>query len=88
MSPQRGATPAPFTTADATSVRRLWEPLGLPGIVDIHTHFMPDNVLAKVWSYFDSVGPLLGREWPIAYRAGEQVRVHGLDAFESAPSRP
>lgn len=81
MSPQRGATPAPFTPADAASVRRLWEPLGLPGIVDIHTHFMPDNVLAKVWSYFDSAGPLLGREWPIAYRAGEQVRVHGLAAF-------
>ena len=28
--------------------------LGLPGLVDIHVHFMPDSVLRKVWSYFDN----------------------------------
>ncbi|WP_454198830.1 amidohydrolase family protein [Nocardia sp. Marseille-Q1738] len=55
--------------------------LGLPGIIDVHTHFMPDQVLRKVWAYFDSAGPLLGRAWPIAYRADEQVRLKTLRDF-------
>jgi len=71
----------PFSPADAAAVRALWEPLGLPGVIDIHTHFMPSNVMDKVWAYFDSAGPLLGRDWPITYRADEQARVDGLEAF-------
>ncbi len=55
--------------------------LGLPGLVDVHTHFMPPNVLAKVWAYFDSAGPLLGRQWPVTYRENEQVRVERLRAY-------
>ena len=31
--------------------------LGLPGIIDVHTHFMPKSVMDKVWQYFDSAGP-------------------------------
>jgi hypothetical protein len=53
--------------------------LGLPGLVDIHVHFMPDNVLRKVWDYFDRVGDLApGRQWPITYRSGEQDRLDTL----------
>ncbi|MEU7632527.1 amidohydrolase family protein [Nocardia sp. NPDC049220] len=52
--------------------------LGLPGIIDVHTHFMPDQVLRKVWAYFDAAGPLVGRSWPITYRADEQVRLKTL----------
>ncbi|MCP2275791.1 hypothetical protein SAMN04244553_0622 [Nocardia amikacinitolerans] len=55
--------------------------LDLPGIIDVHTHFMPERVLSKVWSYFDSVGPLTGRSWPIAYREDEQVRLKTLRDF-------
>jgi predicted TIM-barrel fold metal-dependent hydrolase len=55
--------------------------LGLPGIIDVHTHFMPEQVMAKVWAYFDSAGPLVGREWPIAYRDDEQVRLKTLRGF-------
>ncbi|MEU2101015.1 amidohydrolase family protein [Nocardia sp. NPDC019255] len=55
--------------------------LGLPGIIDVHTHFMPDQVLRKVWAYFDSAGPLIGRTWPITYRADEQVRLKTLRDF-------
>lgn len=55
--------------------------LGLPGIVDVHTHFMPESVLRKVWAYFDSVGPLVGRQWPITYRDEEQVRLKTLRGF-------
>ncbi|WP_040807463.1 amidohydrolase family protein [Nocardia concava] len=58
------------------------ERLGLPGIIDIHTHFMPDQVLRKVWGYFDAAGPLIGnREWPITYRDEEQVRLKTLRCF-------
>ena len=60
---------------EAGEVRRFWERLGLPGLVDVHTHFMPERVLHKVWDYFDSVGPLTGgMEWPITYRTEEAER--------------
>ena len=52
--------------------------LGLPGLFDVHVHFMPPQVLRKVWAYFDSAGPLLGREWPITYRLSDDERVAHL----------
>lgn len=55
--------------------------LDLPGIIDVHTHFMPDKVMQKVWAYFDSAGPLTARSWPIAYRDDEQVRLKTLRGF-------
>jgi uncharacterized protein len=48
--------------------------------VDVHTHFMPDNVLAKVWAFFDS-GRAGGQAWPIAYRRPEEDRLALLRAF-------
>ncbi|OBK18827.1 amidohydrolase [Mycobacterium asiaticum] len=66
---------------DPEPVRRIWRGLGLPGIVDVHTHFMPRRVMDKVWRYFDSAGPLIGRPWPITYRADEQQRVQVLRDF-------
>lgn len=64
------------TADEAAEVRRFWQRLGLPGLVDVHTHFMPERVLHKVWGYFDSLGPLTGGvEWPITYRAEEAERV-------------
>lgn len=62
-------------------VRRFWQELGLPGLIDVHTHFMPERVLDKVWAYFDAAGPLTGRPWPIAYRTAENDRVATLRAF-------
>lgn len=41
---------------------------GLPGLADVHTHFLPPRMLRRVWAYFDEGGPLLGRPWPIRYR--------------------
>ncbi|MDH6126777.1 amidohydrolase family protein [Kitasatospora sp. GP82] len=67
--------------SDAAEVRQFWQDLGLPGLIDIHTHFMPERVLAKVWAYFDEVGPLTGRTWPIAYREEEQQRIDRLREF-------
>ncbi|MFF1420983.1 amidohydrolase family protein [Streptomyces sp. NPDC058280] len=66
---------------DIEAVRRFRERIGLPGLVDVHTHFMPERVLKKVWAYFDAAGPLIGREWPISYRHEEDERVALLRAF-------
>lgn len=63
---------------EATRLHALIDRLGLPGLIDVHTHFMPKSVLDKVWAYFDSVGPLTGREWGIAYRFDEAERVAKL----------
>ncbi|MFD3583149.1 amidohydrolase family protein [Streptomyces sp. NPDC058683] len=68
--------------AEAAEVRRFWERLGLPGLVDVHTHFMPERVLHKVWNYFDTTGPLIGGlEWPITYRKEEAERTALLREF-------
>jgi uncharacterized protein len=67
--------------SEAEDVKRFWRRLGLPGLVDIHTHFMPEQVLKKVWAYFDAVGPLTGMEWPITYRHEEEQRVALLREF-------
>ena len=76
-------------------VPALWQGLGLPGLIDLHVHFMPKNVMDKVWAYFDAVGPLTGSVWPIAYRTDEadrlaRLRALGVVAFPSLvyPHRP
>jgi len=85
-------TPGPQSDGD---VRRYWRQLGLPGIVDVHVHFMPDRVMRKVWAYFDSAGPLTGRPWPIHYRWSDEDRLEhlrsmGIRAFPSLiyPHKP
>jgi uncharacterized protein len=42
--------------------------LGVPGLADVHTHFLPPRMMRRVWAYFDDAGPLIGRGWPISYR--------------------
>jgi len=62
-------------------VPALWQSLGLPGLIDVHVHFMPDNVLQKVWRYFDGAGPVTGDAWPIQYREDEPTRLSRLRAM-------
>jgi hypothetical protein len=70
------------THTEADDVRHFWAALGLPGLIDVHTHFMPERVLHKVWDYFDTNGPLIGGlEWPITYRKQEAERVALLRDF-------
>jgi len=66
---------------ETKAVRQIWQSLGLPGVVDVHTHFMPKPVMDKVWQYFDDAGPLVGRRWPIAYRTDEEQRLGTLRGF-------
>ena len=61
---------------DAT--RAFWQDLGLPGLFDVHVHFLPPNVQAKVYAQFDQAGPKIGREWPIRYRGSHEERVERL----------
>lgn len=56
----------------------LYRDLGLPGVADVHVHFMPEPVLRKVWAYFDAVAAQGGREWPIRYRFDEAERLDTL----------
>jgi uncharacterized protein len=49
--------------------------LGLPGLVDVHVHFLPENVLRKVWAYFDAAQENYGMAWPVHYRLPEAERV-------------
>lgn len=59
-------TDAPRSDAE---VARFAADLGLPGIIDLHTHFMPEQVLAKVWAHFDRIVGADGEPvWPITYR--------------------
>ena len=56
----------PVPPASDADVPRFLGELGVPGIVDAHTHFLPERMLAKVWAYFDNAATNYGREWPIA----------------------
>jgi len=55
-----------------------WQRLGLPGLVDIHTHFLPERMMRRVWAHFDEAGPLIGRPWPIEYRWDQDSRLAHL----------
>ncbi len=49
--------------------------LGIPGIVDIHVHGLPDKLQQAVWRFFDA---LESPPWPIAYRDDEDTRLATL----------
>jgi hypothetical protein len=73
-------TVAPDDPDDA-AVPAVWRSLGLPGLIDVHVHFMPERLLARVWAYFDTGGPLLRRPFPVAYRFSEEERIARLRAL-------
>ncbi|WP_308491807.1 amidohydrolase family protein [Microbacterium terrisoli] len=70
-------TPGPLDDAAIPAYLRA---LDVPGIADVHVHFMPQNVLDKVWAFFDRIGDDDGRaSWGIAYRTAEPERVATLE---------
>ncbi len=74
--------PTPRVTApDTAAVREFWAELGLPGLFDVHVHFLPPNIQRAVWAVFDAAGPKIGREWPIRYRESHEERVEILRGF-------
>jgi len=42
---------------------------------------MPQNVLSKVWAFFEQDRAEVGQPWPIVYRGSEDERVAALRAF-------
>jgi predicted TIM-barrel fold metal-dependent hydrolase len=87
-----GPVPAPDTgdgLADA-DVPRWWQQLGIPGLFDVHVHFLPPPVIRKVREQFDTAGPLIGRPWPLAYRGEDdelvsRLRTMGVRRFTALP---
>jgi hypothetical protein len=67
---------APEEDAD---VAGFVEALGLPGLVDVHTHFLPERVMDKVWGYFDAAETHYGTAWPVHYRTSVAERLATLD---------
>ncbi|SHH29978.1 hypothetical protein SAMN05443575_3654 [Jatrophihabitans endophyticus] len=72
-----------------------WRRLGLPGLVDVHTHFLPAPVMAAVWRYFADAEQHYGTAWPIHYQLPEPERVRilgelGVRAFTALvyPHKP
>ncbi|GHG40830.1 amidohydrolase [Sinomonas cellulolyticus] len=71
-------TPGPSSDAEIPAYLAA---LGLPGLADIHVHFLPENMLEKVWRYFDAAEESYGWPWPIAYRVGEEERLRLARGF-------
>ncbi len=81
MSLKPGVSLKPALSRRSARSRRSGGQLGLPGLVDVHTHFMPPNVLAKVWAFFEDGRAATGQAWPIVYRQPEEDRLALLRAF-------
>lgn len=58
-----------------------WQALEVPGLVDIHTHFMPKRLMDAVWRYFDRAEAHYGRAWPVHYRSSDGERLAVLESL-------
>jgi predicted TIM-barrel fold metal-dependent hydrolase len=66
--------------ADA-EIPAYWSALGLPGLADIHVHFLPEPVLVKVREFFDRAQESYGMAWPLHYRQDEAARLALVRGF-------
>ena len=66
---------------DDAGVPGWWQQLGLPGLIDVHVHFMPAPVMDAVWRFFDDAERHYGTAWPVHYRTSEAERVLTLKAL-------
>ena len=60
-------TPGPRTDEEIPDYLRA---LGIPALADIHVHFLPQNMLDKVWGYFDGAQERYGMPWPTGRFSG------------------
>ncbi|MDO5493372.1 MAG: amidohydrolase family protein [Nesterenkonia sp.] len=74
--------------SDDADVPRYLEELGIPALADVHTHFMPQQVLDKVWAYFDRAEEHYGIAWPVTYRTSEAERLQTLRDLGAAAAVP
>ena len=59
----------------------IWQELGLPGLADVHVHFLPEPVMRKVWGFFDAAQQHYGTPWPVQYRLPQDERLAILRAL-------
>jgi uncharacterized protein len=71
----------PSPPSSDAEIPAYWQGLGLPGLADIHVHFLPAEVLRKVWAFFDRAETSYGMAWPVHYRADEQARLDLVRSF-------
>ena len=84
------ASVEPPPSVEPVETNAFVEHLGLPGLFDVHTHFLPPRVAAKVRHQFDTPGPLIGTQWPLAYRGSDEelvaiLRCLGVRRFSALP---
>ena len=58
-----------------------WRRLGLDGLVDVHVHFLPDQVMNAVWAYFGQAEEHYGTAWPVNYRTSVEERLKTLQTL-------
>lgn len=77
VEPFPAGEPVPLDLYPTTDgeVRAFLDRLGLPGIIDVHVHLMPDRLQQAVWRYFDA---LEDPPWPITYRDDLETRLGTL----------
>ena len=80
---------------DDADVPRYLAELGIPGLVDVHVHFMPERVQAAVWAYFAQAETHYGAPWPVTYpgtvdERSAQLAQLGVRAFSALnyPHKP
>jgi uncharacterized protein len=61
-----------------TEVPAFWRGLGLPGLADIHVHFLPPRMLRRVWAHVEDTGQPAGASWPIIYKWSDAERIEHL----------
>jgi uncharacterized protein len=74
--------PLTVPPADDSDVAAWIAALGLDGLIDLHVHFLPDRVMAKVWAFFDRASERYGKPWPVYYRLPQDDRLAVLRALD------
>ena len=67
--------PLTATPTDDADVAAWIAALGLGGLIDLHVHFLPEQVMTKVWAFFDQASERYGMPWPVHYRLPQDDRL-------------
>jgi predicted TIM-barrel fold metal-dependent hydrolase len=59
-------------------VPAFWRALGLPGLADVHVHFLPPRMLERMWIRSDEDSMASGAWRPFVYRWSDEERVAHL----------
>jgi uncharacterized protein len=74
--------PLTVPPADDSDVAAWTAAVGLDGLIDLHVHFLPDRMMAKVWAFFDRAAERYGKPWPVHYRLPEADRLTVLRTLD------